>query len=251
MREHFGVCLLTTVAIREQPVHSSQMVSQLLFGMTYEILEKAGHWYRIRVLFDDYEGYIHRAQHTEIELEYIECEKMILRSQGLILNGQGVHIPVLPGSELPVFLGKRFEIGDIGFEVLEGEFKPWKSGIDLFLLEAWMGVSYLWGGLSHWGADCSGFVQTFFKTCGIKISRDSYQQAQQGEEIPFGFQQAGDVVFFGEDNITHTGIVSGEGRVIHCYGYVREDILDSKGIYSDSFHEHTHKLKSIRRYKVS
>ena len=56
---------------------------------------------------------------------------------------------------------------------------------------------YLWGGRTPMGIDCSGFTQIVYKINGIKLFRDSYQQANQGQTLSFIEEsEAGDFSFF-------------------------------------------------------
>ena len=94
----------------------------------------------------------------------------------------------------------------------------------------WLNAPYLWGGKTLMGVDCSGFVQTVFKLYGIKLKRDAYQQAEQGELTDISHSQAGDLAFFQNEKqkITHVGIVLEGPTIIHASGKVRIDQLDKK-----------------------
>ena len=90
------------------------------------------------------------------------------------------------------------------------------------------GVQYQWGGISTFGCDCSGFVQTIFKSVGVKLPRDSHQQFNEGQKIDRDGVVKGDLLFFAEnDQINHVAISLGESRLIHCAGFVKEESLNS------------------------
>ena len=44
-------------------------------------------------------------------------------------------------------------------------------------------ASYQWGGVTPWGADCSGMVQTVFGMHGVPLPRDARQQAELGTAL--------------------------------------------------------------------
>ncbi len=82
------------------------------------------------------------------------------------------------------------------------------------------GASYQWGGITPWGADCSGFVQTLFWLHGVSLPRDAWQQGEAG--VPgtpaLSALQSGELAFFSdrEDRqITHVGLGIGGGRMAH------------------------------------
>ena len=68
----YGICNLSIVPIRAEPNDRSEMVSQLLFGEHFTILEQTKKWSRIKVQFDNYEGYIDNKQYTEIDNELFD-----------------------------------------------------------------------------------------------------------------------------------------------------------------------------------
>jgi len=82
-----------------------------------------------------------------------------------------------------------------------------------------IGTPYVWGGASLTkGSDCSGFVYSVMKNFGVKLSRSSANQFNDGYEINKGELQPGDLVFFdtdGNGRISHVGIYIGGNEFIH------------------------------------
>jgi gamma-D-glutamyl-L-lysine dipeptidyl-peptidase len=116
----------------------------------------------------------------------------------------------------------------------------------------YLDVSYLWGGKSLSGIDCSGFCQQVFKQFGIKLPRDAYQQAELGEVVGFLQEvECGDLAFFDneEGRITHVGMMLNIHEIIHSSGKVRIDKIDHQGIINSETGARTHKLRIIKRYK--
>ncbi|MGF7533518.1 C40 family peptidase [Bacillus mexicanus] len=82
-----------------------------------------------------------------------------------------------------------------------------------------LGLPYLWGGISGFGFDCSGFMYSIFKANGYSISRDAGDQAKAGKDIPLDGMKTGDLLFFayeeGKGAIHHVGLSIGDGKMLH------------------------------------
>ena len=86
-------------------------------------------------------------------------------------------------------------------------------------LEHFGGASYLWGGVTPWGVDCSGLVQTTFAARGVALPRDSSQQAACGEAVPPDQLEPGDLLFYRAEegaNITHVAFAGPEDTLVHA-----------------------------------
>jgi gamma-D-glutamyl-L-lysine dipeptidyl-peptidase len=85
--------------------------------------------------------------------------------------------------------------------------------------EQFLGLPYLWGGMSSFGYDCSGFSYSMCRANGYIIPRDAHEQAAAGKDIPVSDTQPGDLLFFayeeGRGSIHHVGIYYGEGKLLH------------------------------------
>jgi gamma-D-glutamyl-L-lysine dipeptidyl-peptidase len=84
---------------------------------------------------------------------------------------------------------------------------------------AFLALPYLWGGMSGFGFDCSGFSYTMCKANGYIIPRDAHDQAKEGEDVVPDQLKPGDLLFFayeeGKGAIHHVGIYYGNGQMIH------------------------------------
>ena len=99
-----------------------------------------------------------------------------------------------------------------------------------------LNVPYLWGGKSQLGFDCSGFVQTVFKSFGIYLPRDSYQQMEYEKliEIEYSEIKVGDLLFFADNKtVNHVAICIGNEEIIHSSGCIKiEKLKENKELYT-------------------
>ncbi len=95
--------------------------------------------------------------------------------------------------------------------------KPMSIEEVIALSKQFLGLPYFWGGTSSFGFDCSGFTQMLFQRRGIVIPRDASLQAKWVGAAPVERDnlQAGDLLFFGQSRITHTGMYIGGGKFIN------------------------------------
>jgi len=84
----------------------------------------------------------------------------------------------------------------------------------ILIAEKWLGVSYLYGGNTRAGVDCSGFVKNVFQELGVVLPRSSSEQFAflKPTSVPF----VGDLLFFKKNGrIFHVAIFMGNGKIIH------------------------------------
>lgn len=87
------------------------------------------------------------------------------------------------------------------------------------LARDFLGVRYLWGGMSHHGIDCSGLTYQVYREVGRTLPRDAADQSRHGKPVKRRNLHRGDLVFFGPGGwrtIHHVGIYAGHGRVLHA-----------------------------------
>jgi len=233
------------------------MVSQLLLGEAGEVLESAKDFTRIRCLHDGYEGWIQSGQVVVADelppgfndaLYTCDWTSKILINDALANISMGTPVPSATNTGLQIG-PYHIQYGSINTRKASGEI-PDASFVTEMAFRL-LNTSYVWGGRSVFGTDCSGFTQLVYRFFKISLPRDAYLQARQGEAI--GFLQevkCGDLAFFdnAEGKIIHVGILLNDHEIIHAAGKVRVDRIDNEGIFNRDINQRTHRLRVIRRY---
>jgi hypothetical protein len=250
----FGICNLAIIPLRAEPNDRSEIVSQVLFGEHFEILENQNQWSKIKLQFDEYEGWVDAKQYQTItELDYSNLSNSLITLSSdfieYITGENNLLIPIPLGASLSFISQSEININQFTFE---GETTVGTNPKPNIISSAFMYLNapYLWGGKTPFGIDCSGFTQMVYKLNGYKLWRDASQQANQGEALSFIEEsEPGDLAFFDneEGKIIHVGIIMENNYIIHASGKVRVDRLDHLGIYNAETNRHTHKLRVIKK----
>ncbi len=245
--EQYAISLLPVIPMRAEASDKSEMVSQMLFGETCEILEPQSKWSLIRTSMDNYCGWVDNKQIIPISPEEFEktqkwTHRITEPLATLLIDAIPCVIPM--GSNLPETNCTRFHNHTIQYSNPQ----PLRSIYEC--AESLLNAPYLWGGKTALGIDCSGFIQTIFRSADICLPRDASQQATVGETIP-DIEQAkrGDLLFFhnASGRIIHVGLYLGNHQIIHASGKVRIDSIDATGIFNTDTQTYSHYLHSIQR----
>lgn len=252
-----GIALQALIPMRREPAEQAEMVSQLLFGEKYTVMETSGKWIRIETFFDRYEGWIDRklfqeappgfsGNPTDDAVQFARIAEVTLPDGTWLLTPAGSSLPCLDEARKTLLVsGLLCQISSpFGYIVCPPEQNLLQTAIQF------LHAPYVWGGRSPFGFDCSGLVQTVFHIHGTDLPRDASQQFLAGENVSsLRESEPGDLAFFasGSGKITHVGILDGLGSIVHCSGKVRIDLIRNEGIYHAESGELTHSLAGIRR----
>ncbi len=253
----YAVCCVPVSPLRAETSHRAEMVTQQLFGEKSIIEETAAdNWVKISLKYDRYKGWVQQSHLAEIdEGHFFKVDKDLTSDwvNEVDYNGHMMYVPM--GSSLSAFKnGKAFwRRNSVYFKgkVWNPEEITITPKVIKQIAFKFLNTSYLWGGKSVFGIDCSGYAQMTYKFLNTYLPRDAWQQAEEGEVVNF-LQEArcGDLAFFDneEGRIIHVGILLNDHEIIHSSGKVRIDKIDTQGIMNLETKQRTHKLRIIKRY---
>jgi hypothetical protein len=205
-----------------EPTAASMQVSQLLAGHAVDVLVRDGAWLKVAG-FDSYAGWVHAG--------YLggtarggngtpPCGWQVSRLLSLGCTARtpaGAHLRLPLGAHLP-----RSSLLETGEALpLAARRTAFPATADAILGSAerfFAGTPYVWGGITPWGADCSGFVQSVYALHGTRVPRDAWQQATAGQPVDPDDVRPGDLLFFatpGTARITHVAIAAGGNAAVH------------------------------------
>ena len=225
--------------VLKEPNPRAEQVSQFVLGETARVLESRGDWRRVRTDSDRCEGWVHLGYALETDREIARGwrETASAWSEGAVVRAEDGVIVRLPVRARVGLAAPRVDLPDgRRAEVIAGAVTPCERvksraravSPDAWALQVFAGTPYQWGGVTPWGVDCSGLIQTTFLARGIALPRDAHDQASRGEAVTPGQARPGDLLFFAEagDRITHVALVSERDTIVHSTlalgGLVRE-----------------------------
>lgn len=223
-----------------EPLVASAQVSQLLAGHAIDVLEARDDWYLVRGE-DEYEGWLHRGYVAPAPDDSARRSTGVERlSLGCVTtDGRGGRRAMPLGAVLsPEERVSSGEVIDATQRALR--FPAEAQAITRSAQQFFEGTSYLWGGVTPWGADCSGLAQAVFRLHGVQLPRDAWQQAQHGApgEPDMMAARPADLLFFSDRvdrHVTHVGIALGQRRMVHLAlgrgGYGVEKLDDERDPY--------------------
>jgi gamma-D-glutamyl-L-lysine dipeptidyl-peptidase len=239
-----GVIVKPVASMYSRPSAEADVVSQAICGSNVAILEEQAGWAHVRTE-DEYTGWtpvmslrrlgsgerpyasIGRVAQVASLFANLYREPEVTKHEPLLTVPFETKLEVISdqgaaGRWLEVRLPDNrqawVQSGDV---VLDA--KPMGIAETVELSKRFLGLAYAWGGSSTFGFDCSGFTQMLCRRRGIVIPRDANVQATWpgAETVSREQLEPGDLLFFGESKITHTGMYIGNGQFINATTHER------------------------------
>ena len=202
--------------IYKKPNVISEVTSQILYGEKFKIIAKNKRWIKIKVLFDNYTGYIKNKDYTK---DHKPTHKIFVLKANIYNKQKNKTKYFLPFASriLMIRENKKF---------IEFEKNKWIKKNDikkinhieknyLKVLKMFLKIKYLWGGKTYKGIDCSAILQLFFYYNNRFYPRDTKDQikysTKKNESRVF---KKGDIIFWKG----HVAVCINTQKLIHAYG---------------------------------
>jgi cell wall-associated NlpC family hydrolase len=234
-----GVVLKPVANMYSRPSEEADVVSQAIYASNVGVIEEQAGWAKVRTS-DDYTGWMPLSSLKRIgagEKLYASTGRVaqvaslfasIYREPDVTKHQPLVTVPFETKLEvihedsaqvrwlevrLPDDRAGWLQRGDASFDS-----KPLSIGETIAFSKQFLRLPYFWGGTSTFGFDCSGFTQMLCRRRGVTIPRDASVQAKWEGAVPVNRDDLipGDLLFFGESRITHTGMYMGDGEFINA-----------------------------------
>ena len=201
----------------------SEMVTQMIYGENFKIINKFSKWIKIKIKEDGYVGFIKNKKFTtyfnpthkvSVLVANIYKNSNYKKKVGRLTYASKIKVEKMV-SKFAKFQGKWIEIKNI--KSINYENKNFFKDIEIF-----KNIKYRWGGKSFNGIDCSALIQVCLNFNNKFCPRDASQQ----------------VIFFKKNinlkNIKRNDIIYWKGHValalsgkklIHAYGPKKKTLV--------------------------
>ncbi len=195
---------------------NSEVTSQILYGDKFKILSKNKKWIKIKLLFDNYIGYIENKDY--VTKHYPKYKVYSLKAS--IFNKQNKKIKTF----LP--FGSKIEEINKKKNLIEFEKNKWIKKKDIKIIthkeknfnkifKLFLKTKYVWGGRTFKGIDCSALLQMFFYYNQSFYPRDTVDQIKYSKrKVTKKTFKNGDIIFWKG----HVAICLNSKKLIHAYG---------------------------------
>ena len=195
---------------------NSEVTSQIFYGEKFKILSKNKKWIKIKLLFDNYIGYIENKDY--VTKHYPKYKVYSLKAS--IFNKQNKKIKTF----LP--FGSKIEEINKKKNLIEFEKNKWIKKKDIKIIthkeknfnkifKLFLKTKYVWGGRTFKGIDCSALLQMFFYYNQSFYPRDTVDQIKYSKrKVTKKTFKNGDIIFWKG----HVAICLNSKKLIHAYG---------------------------------
>ena len=200
----------------------SKLVTQLLYGESFKIIEKSGKWIKIKNATDNYKGFIIK---KNFPIKKKNTHKVHSLSATLYAKpGIKIKKKLSFGSKIVVIQKKNdlYKFDNVWIKKKDLKKINYKTK-DIFKnIRKFLGIKYKWGGKHYAGVDCSGLIQLFINFNNRYCPRDSKDQLKYfKKKIRLKNIKKNDLIFWKG----HVAVAISNKDLIHAYGPLKKTVI--------------------------
>tara|TARA_B110000259_G_C13938196_1_gene371710 strand:+ start:85 stop:825 length:741 start_codon:yes stop_codon:yes gene_type:complete len=201
----------------------SEIVTQMIYGESFKIINELSQWMKIRIKEDGYTGYLKKRKFNS----YLEPTHKI----------SVLYSNIYKNSNFKKKVGKLSYASKIKVEKINGRFakfqnkwietkniKPIKFKNKNFFkdIKKFIGVKYKWGGKTFAGIDCSALIQVCLNFNNKSFPRDTGQQINfLKKKINLKNIKKNNIIYWKG----HVALALSDKKLIHAYGPRRKTLI--------------------------
>ena len=210
------------INLHKKPSSRSEIITQMIYGESFNIINKSKKWIKIKIKEDKYVGYI-------IKKKFISYLKPTHKVSTLVAN-------IYKKPNFRNKIGKLPYIAKIRVDEINSKFAKFQDkwietknirplkfrNKDIFKdVKIFKDIKYKWGGKTFKGIDCSALVQVCLNFNNKFCPRDSGQQSKFFKKnINFKNLKKNDIIYWK----SHVAIALSNKKLIHAYGPMKKTL---------------------------
>jgi cell wall-associated NlpC family hydrolase len=236
--------------VHRAPQPDAMQLTQALMGETALVYDDADGWAWVQLDHDQYVGYVRseslsatvrQTTHRVSVATTLIYPKPDLKTQPAILIPLNAKLAVIAEH------GQYSELATGGFVFTKHISADVAQSDYVAIAEKFLNATYLWGGKTQSGLDCSGLVQTALHACGILCPRDAdMQEKELGTALQIndldGLKR-GDLVFWEG----HVGIMYDESNLLHANGFHMQTVIEPLKLAATRIADSDKPITSLKR----
>ena len=219
MRNNFSV-----LNIYKKKNLKSEIVTQILYGDTFKILEKSNSWVKIKNDIDNYKGYIKNKKYPYNHKNTHKVFTLFANLYSKPKNSAKIKKKLSFASKISVTKKKNGFYKFDDFWIKQNTLKKihYKNKNFFFGIKNFINIKYKWGGKHCSGVDCSGLIQLFFNYNNKFCPRDAKDQIKYfKKKVSLKNIKKNDLIFWKG----HVALVISKNKLLHAYGPLKKVVI--------------------------
>ena len=211
------------INLYKKTLSKSKIVTQMIYGESFEIINKSSKWIKIRIKEDKYIGYIKKRKF----ISYLKpTHKVSVLSANIYkepnLKKKIGKLPYISKIKVEKIISKFAKFQNRWIEIKNIKPIKYKAKKNFKDVQIFKNIKYKWGGKTFDGIDCSALIQICLNFNNIFCPRDTGQQVNFFKKnINLKNIKKNDIIYWKG----HVALVISNKKLIHAYGPTKKTII--------------------------